>query len=370
MATPKPPAAAATPDPEAAQREVAGLSLRDLASEADELLIGTQPYISAELASLAAEALELHNSDIEESSLTTYRYLTRNFENFCDGHGLDPFAISSLPIYIVDRLRAAEPKATMRTRIMAIRRMWLEAGRPDPTQEPAVRDALRGAIKKLPIREPRRVEPARLETLEKLVAAIDAIAADPIPPNLAGRIDAVGLALRDRALVLFGFAIGRRGSELARVDVEHIERRPNGLLVKIPYSKTNKTGEPEVVGVPSFIGNPLCPVHALDTWLAYAKITSGPAFVTLSAFSSERKRIRGVDLSRRLEAIASRAGLPGVWRSHSLRRGVVTSAEARGVARSRTKLLTGWKSDAMFSVYVEHDDKIEQSPLHEMLGRS
>jgi hypothetical protein len=48
-----------------------------------------------------------------------------------------------------------------------------------------------------------------------------------------------------------------------RVDLEHIEWRPDGLLINIPYSKTNESGEPEVIGVPKFVGDPLCPVAAL-----------------------------------------------------------------------------------------------------------
>lgn len=166
---------------------------------------------------------------------------------------------------------------------------------------------------------------------------------------------AAAALLRDRALVLFGFGLGRRGSELARVDLEHIEWCPDGLLIKIPYSKTNKSGEPDVIGVPKFVGDPLCPVAALAAWVHRAKITAGAVFVTLSPLAGKRgKRIAPLHVSRRLEVIAAKAGLPGVWRSHSLRRGVVTSAEAAGVARSRTRLLTSWKNDAMFGVYADH----------------
>jgi integrase len=214
------------------------------------------------------------------------------------------------------------------------------------------------------------VAPATYETLSVLVAASEALAGGRVRPQLQKKTDAVAILLRDRALVLLGFALGRRGSELARVDLEHIEWRPDGLLIKIPYSKTNKSGEPEVIGVPKFVGDPLCPVAALATWVHYAKITAGAVFVTLSPVAGKGgKRIAPLDISRRLEAIAAKAGLPGIWRSHSLRRGVVTSAEAAGVARSRTRLLTGWKSDAMFGVYADHRDKIAQSPLHDLYRR-
>jgi integrase len=342
-------------------------AVHELARRADLLLIGSQSYISPELADMATRAVELETAELEPSSRRTYRYLTRDYERFCDGHGLDAFVSSSVRLYLVDRVEAAEPRATLRNRINAIRRMAHEAGRPDPTDDPGVRKSLKGAVRAIPIREPRRVAPATYESLQLLVDAIEAMSRESVRPQLEKQTDAAAMLLRDRALVLLGFALGRRGSELARVDLEHIEWRPDGLLIKIPYSKTNKSGEPEVVGVPKFVGDPLCPVAALAAWVHYAKVTAGPVFVTLSPLARKRgNRMAARDISRRLEAIAAKAGLPGIWRSHSLRRGVVTSAEAAGVARSRTRLLTGWKSDAMFSVYADHQDKIAQSPLHDL----
>ena len=216
---------------------------------------------------------------------------------------------------------------------------------------------------------PRPVAPATFETLESLVAATESIAKACIRSRRTTTADATSAQLRDRALVLLGFALGRRGAELVRVD--HIERQPSGILVKIPRTKTNRSGKPEYVGVPSFPGHPLCPVRALDVWLTHAKITSGPVFVTFAPTrTSAERRMRAQDVSRQLEAIAEEAGLEGVWRSHSLRRGVVTAAEAAGVVRSRTRTLTGWKSDAMFAVYADHREKIAASPLNETYALS
>jgi hypothetical protein len=66
-----------------------------------------------------------------------------------------------------------------------------------------------------------------------------------------------------------------------------------------------------VVGVPKFVGDPLRPVAALATWVHYAKITTaGAVFVTLSPVAGKGgKRIAPLDISRRLKAIAAKAGL-------------------------------------------------------------
>jgi integrase len=112
--------------------------------------------------------------------------------------------------------------------------MALEAGRPDPTDDPGLRKLLRGAVRALPIGESRRVAPATYETLAMLLDASEIIVGDLVRPQLK-KTDAAAILLRDRALVLLGFALARRRSELARVDLEHIEWRPGGLLTKIPY---------------------------------------------------------------------------------------------------------------------------------------
>lgn len=333
-----------------------------------EIVDGRRGYLSATLAHLEDQAAALERQTVEASSERTYASLMKKYLGFCGEHALEPYAAESVRYFVAERVAAQERIGTIRSRLAAIRRSALAAGLADPTDDAIVRKPLRGAGRERK-REPRRVAPATFEALERLVAATESIASAQMRSGRAVGVEAMLVQMRDRALVLLGFALGRRGSELARVEVSDIERHPEGILVKIPWTKTNKTGEPEYVGVPSFPGDPLCPIHALDAWLAAAKITSGPVFVTLSPVVGRgRRAMRGEDISRRIAAIASEAGLEGLWRSHSLRRGVVTSAEARGVARSRTRLLTGWSSEAMFPVYADHRNKIRASPLHDMFG--
>jgi len=340
-------------------------NLEALVIGADVLSSGSQSHISQELADLAAQALEHERGRVEKSTEETYKYIVRQYEAFCDGHGLDPFHPASVRLYIVHRVNMKERKGTLRLRIAAIAHLARATGVADPTNDALVRTSLRNAMR-VSGRAPRRVSAATADKLEPLVAAAQSLArkrASKLGPKLSAL-----LGLRDRALVLFGFASGRRGSEIARVEVEHIEEHADGFLVRIPWSKTNKTGEPEFIGIPACPTDSLCPVAATKAWLFAACIESGPVFVTLSSVRGlGGNPMRAEDISRRLEVIAAEAKLPGFWRSHSLRRGVVTSAEASGVARSRTRTLTGWTSDAMFSVYADHVKKIAASPLRDIL---
>ena len=129
---------------------------------------------------------------------------------------------------------------------------------------------------------PRRTAPATFESLKQLVAATKRIQDARLHSRWHASVDTTHVRLRDRTLVLLGFALRRRGSELVCVDADQLESQPSGQFMQISRTKTNRLGEPEYVSVPSFPGKPLCLVRALDAWLLAAKITSGPIFMILA----------------------------------------------------------------------------------------
>lgn len=314
-------------------------------------------FLGEELEKLATIAYDLSQRSIETSSRKTYTSYQRGYIAFFTRNKLAPFDVGTVMLHVADRVRAGEAHATLRARIAAISRLAKESKQPDPTKEPQLRDILRNAGREIAkTRSVQRVEPLTKELLGQILAVTDAYENE-------------WLRLRDRALILFAFATGRRGSEIADIRVADITTKEHGWLVRFRWSKTNKTGEPEYVGIPNFSGDPLNPIDAIQAYLSHAHIGAGHIFRTRSRFrGQEGNPMRRQDIARRIEKIAATAGLLGRWRSHSFRRGLVTSAEQAGVARSRTRLNTGWKSDAMFATYAQHDDVIAQSPLHEIFG--
>src|SRR5438128_10470387 len=85
--------------------------------------------------------------------------------------------------------------------------------------------------------------------------------------------------LRNRALVLLGFAGAFRRSELVALNVEDIEETPEGMLVMLRRSKTDQEGLGRRVAIPR--GEIACPVAALRAWLSAAGITEGAVFVRI-----------------------------------------------------------------------------------------
>lgn len=169
-------------------------------------------------------------------------------------------------------------------------------------------------------------------------------------------LDAMGEGtrdLRDRALLLIGFAGGLRRSEIVALDAGDIEAVPKGLTIHLLRSKTDQEGAGRKIGVP--LGRTRhCPVRALESWLKRGTIEDGPIFRPVDRHgrvASERLSAEAVSVivKERVSAIGfEEEGYSG----HSLRAGFVTSAAQVGVSQWRIRQQTGHTSDAMLARYI------------------
>jgi integrase len=159
--------------------------------------------------------------------------------------------------------------------------------------------------------------------------------------------------IRDRALLLIGFAGGFRRSELVAIDFADVERVRQGSVLTLRRSKTDQDGVGRKIGVP--IGRTRwCPVAALDHWLVAASIDDGPLFRRVDRhgrISNERLSPEAVSLIVRERVGAARYDA-AAYSGHSLRSGLATSAAQAGVASWRIRQQTGHASDAMLARYV------------------
>lgn len=86
---------------------------------------------------------------------------------------------------------------------------------------------------------------------------------------------------RDGATILLGFASALRRSEFAALTLADIEHRPKGLLLTIGRSKTDQTGQGQIVPVAHGRHALTDPVAALEHWLDLRGRAPGPLFVTI-----------------------------------------------------------------------------------------
>jgi integrase len=225
--------------------------------------------------------------------------------------------------------------STIGRRVAAIRYAHKLAGLPLPTDDERVRATVRGIRRSLGA-APSKKMPA---TAERVIG---------MAPLAGTRLSAI----RDRALLLIGFAGAFRRSELVALNADDIEETADGLRVTIRRSKTDQEGHGDVIAVPR--GTIACPVAALKAWLQIANITEGPVFRPIA--KGERisdARLTDRSIANIVKAHAGRAGLdPKLFAGHSLRSGFLTSAAARGASIFKMADLSRHKSMDTLRGYV------------------
>ena len=138
--------------------------------------------------------------------------------------------------------------------------------------------------------------------------------------------------LRDRALLLIGFAGGLRRSELAAIEITDFERVREGIVLIIRRSKTDQDGVGRKIGIP--LGRTIhCPVRALENWLSMARIEDGPVFRLVDRHGRVSGQLSGEAVSLIIRSRIAAAGFdPSGYSGHSLRAGFATSATRAGVS--------------------------------------
>jgi len=185
---------------------------------------------------------------------------------------------------------------------------------------------------------PRQVRPVVTEDLRRMV---DTCGDDP-----AG--------IRDRALLLIGFAAALRRSELVGLDAPDVEETRDGLVVTVRRSKTDQEEAGRKVGVPYGSNLATCPVRAWRSWVEEADIGTGPLFRGIDRhcnIAATRLSDRGVALI--VKRRAERAGIdPDTVSGHSLRAGLASAVAAAGVSERAIAATTGHKSMNVLRGYI------------------
>ena len=161
-------------------------------------------------------------------------------------------------------------------------------------------------------------------------------------------------ALRDRAMLLVGFAAALRRSELVALDVRDLRFAPEGLVLTLRRSKTDPNGAGAEVAIPFGAGEVTCPVRAVRAWLAAAGIGAGAVFVSVTrAGRPTGIRLSDRDVARAVKAAVAAAGYDARdYAGHSLRSGFATSAARAGVPEAAIMAQTRHRSVAAMRGYV------------------
>ncbi|MEV6635466.1 site-specific integrase [Actinoplanes sp. NPDC051470] len=187
------------------------------------------------------------------------------------------------------------------------------------------------------------------------------------------------VGIRDTALLVLGFALGTRRSELAALDIADLNFTAEGVQVEIRTSKTDRDSLGRTAALPYGAHSVTCPVRTAQTWLAsladYDR-SLGPLFVridrhgglgrTPTGRGSSDGRLTGQAVALVVARTATAAGLDpkAAWSGHSLRRGFATETYRTGADPLRIARAGGWKDgSATLLGYIDDVDRWQANPL-------
>ena len=251
--------------------------------------------------------------------------------------------------------------ATLERRLAAIATLHKEAGHESPASvsQGPLRRIWKGLIREKS-RHQDKAEPLMVADLRRII--------EHLPRNR--KTDELTLSsLRDRAILLIGWAGALRRSEIVALNVSDAEFiADEGINIYIRSSKSDQEGEGLVKGIPYGSHAETCPVLALRTWLQKAAITEGPIFRRFFRGGTVGdKALTAQYVSVILKKHATRIGLtPEDFSAHSLRSGFITQAIRKGKSERRVKEHSGHKSWETFNGYVKRAGTFQSNPAKDV----
>ncbi len=345
-----------------------GRSAPEVRAWFDDAAQAAIPGYDGTLGAARAAALAYARRAKAENTRRAYRAGVRAWCEWCDAHALPclPARAADVVAFLAAERGRGLSVNTVDLRRASIRYLHFIAGCNVPTAEAQVAETMAGIHRDAA--DSGDVPAKKLAATAGILREILA----PIGADLAG--------LRDRALLLVGFAGALRRAELAAIRVEHIEARERGLRVTLPRSKGERAGKAVTIALP-YGTSGLCPVRALLAWMAAAGIVDGAVFRRVWAAAKPQvgeggstgalvgtEGINAGTVARIIKKRASAAGYdPAVVGGHSLKRGAMTTGMDQGVHPTLLKQLGRHKSYAVLDEYLELGDPFEGHPLTGLL---
>ena len=326
----------------ASDKEIAADPVLEPAGE----LLKLQPGLEA----LAVQARDYARIAKAPSTLRAYAADWRHFVDWAAAHDLQalPARPDTIALYLTALAQTHKP-ATITRRLTSITKAHRANGFASAAtvSELAVGETLKGIRRSLGTAQKQKTPLLTADLLQVLAH---------LPMSLAG--------IRDRALLLVGYAGALRRSELAGLDLEDVAWVEEGAVLMLRRSKTDQEGQGRQVAIPRGAHAQTCPVRALGEWINQAEITKGALFRPVDRHGRLRGgRLHPDAVGAIVKRALSRAGFhAGPYGGHSLRAGFATQAAKNGATAFDIMRQTGHRSIATVSRYVRDAQIFRDTP--------
>ena len=289
---------------------------------------------------LEIETLKNLKNSKARNTLRAYQSDFRDFSAFCTNNGFPslPSQPKIIALYITN-LSKSSKFSTLKRRIASISVIHKLKGHYLDTKHPVIMENLHGIKRTLGSRQKAK-KPILINDLKLIINVINEE------------------KIRDKALILLGFAGGFRRSELVNINHEDIEFVNEGVKILIKRSKTDQTGEGSIKAIPYFDNQEFCPVISLKNYI--------------NSKSNIKNESRIFDISDKSVALiikkyAEKAGLDSSkYAGHSLRSGFATTAAEFGAEERNIMAMTGHKTTQMVRRYIQEANLFKNNALNKI----
>ena len=293
-----------------------------------------------DIKSLEVETLKNLKNSKADNTLRAYQSDFKDFSAFCSKNGFTsmPTQPKIIALYIT-HLSKSFKFSTLKRRIASISVIHKLKGHYLDTKHPIIMENLHGIKRTLGSRQKAK-KPILINDLKLIIKAINE------------------KKIRDKALILIGFAGGFRRSELVNIYYDDIEFVNEGVKILVKRSKTDQSGEGIIKAIPYFDNKEFCPVLTLKDYInhRFLNVEKGRVF-----------EISDKSVALIIKKYAEKAGLDSSkYAGHSLRSGFATTAAEFGAEERNIMAMTGHKTTQMVRRYIQDANLFKNNALNKI----
>ena len=298
--------------------------------------------ITTDLKKLEIETLDNLKMSKAKNTIRAYKSDFQDFHLFCVKHNFQsmPSEPKIVSLYLT-YLSKISKFSTLKRRLASINVMHKYKGHYLDTKHPIIVENLMGIKRQIGIYQKAK-KPLLFSEIKEIVNVINKSKYKP------------ERKLRDKTLILVGFAGGFRRSELVAITRNDVEFVKEGVKIFVKKSKSDQSGEGMVKAIPSFKYIEYCPVENLKNWMS--------EYRNDLVFSISDKNVALI-----IKKYTQKTGLDhNKYAGHSLRSGFATTTAESGASERNIMAMTGHKSVDMVRRYIKEADLFKNNALNKI----
>jgi integrase len=309
----------------------------------------------ARIEKLRAEQIRLSSVLLAPNTSKGYRHDWRNFLAWCKEFNLPPLpaAADTVSLFTTHELSRGQKVSSVKRKLAAIVHVHRAHGHQAPDASEA-RMLLKAARRDRDREEQvRRVNPLAILELREICLAL---AKQDTP-----------IAMRDRAILVVGFASGLRSANLVALKLSDVTFGDQGATLHVRREKQDQEGRDGVgrsIGLPHGKHPETCPVTALRDWIGRRGSYAGPLFTRFDRPNAVGVPIQPERVCQLVQEAVRRVGRdPSLFGGHSLRASFVTAAVEANVDELLIMAQTGHHDRRSLAAYFRRRDLFRSNPV-------